>query len=114
MQILNRASDLSLMRAPVGTYDDKGRLQEYDLEPITIKAVVQPVEPEEIEHIEEGRRTKGAIKIFTVDELKVSSVENQTQPDVVLWNGNEYQVEEVKNWCEAGGYYQSIAIKIGQ
>jgi hypothetical protein len=102
------------MRPPGGTYDENGRWQAYDTYQFQVRAVVQPAKPEELEDLEEGRRTKGGIKIFCIEELKTVDVEDQTQPDVVLWNNEEYQVEEVKNWCEYGGYYQIMAVKKGQ
>jgi hypothetical protein len=102
------------MRPPGGTYDESGRWQAYDTYQFRVRAVVQPVKPEELEHLEEGRRTKGAIKIFCIEELKTADVEDQTQPDQVVWKDEEYQVEEVKNWSDYGGYYQAIAIKKGQ
>jgi hypothetical protein len=102
------------MRPPGGTYDDNGRWQAYDNYQFQVRAVVQPAKPKELEHLEEGRRTKAGIKIFCTEELKTAEVENQTQPDMVVWNEEEYQVEEVKDWSDYGGYYQVMAVKVGQ
>ncbi len=112
--VLQRAVTVTVLRPPQGTYDENGRWQDYDYEPFEIRATIQPVKPEELEHIDEGRRTKGAVKIFSIEELKTANVENQTQPDIVVWNGCEYQVEEIKDWFAAGGFFQTIAIKVGQ
>lgn len=112
--IFSRAMPLIIKRPSGGTYDDNGRWQEYDRYQFQVKAVVQPAQPEELEHLEEGRRIKAAIKIFCIEELKTADVEEATQPDLVVWKEEEYQVEEVKNWSDYGGYYQVIAVKLGQ
>jgi hypothetical protein len=105
------------MRPPGGTYDQNGRWQSYDRYQFQVQAVVEPFRPDPsftLMHPEEGRRIKGAIKIFCTEELKSADVDEQSQPDIVLWKNNEYQVEEVTDWSDYGGYYQVMAVKMGQ
>ena len=112
--IADLATDVVVRRKASGAHDEHGRWQEQDDEEFTIKAVVQPARGHELVRIEEGRRTRGAIKVYTTAELRTASVEEQTQPDRIVWAGVEYEVEYVDDWDEAGGYYKAVALKVGQ
>lgn len=108
--------NVSVLRYPKGGYSPQGRPKGQTPEMITIRALVQTATDEELQKVEEGRRTKGGIKIYTDLELRprTASVELQVQPDEVLWDGRKWQVEKVDNWSEHGFHYKAIAIKMGQ
>jgi len=106
--------DIEVHRAVESYYDEHGRYQEQEAEKIIIKANVQRARSDELMDLEEGRRTREAIKIYSIDELRTSSVDKRVQPDVVIWRDVEYQIDKVDNWSEAGGYFKAIATRKGQ
>jgi len=105
---------IEVHRAVESYYDEHGRYQEQEAEKIIIKANVQRARSDELMDLEEGRRTREAIKIYSIDELRTSSVDKRVQPDVVIWRDVEYQIDKVDNWSEAGGYFKAIATRKGQ
>ena len=108
------AVDVVIRRKVAGAYDEHGKWQEQDYEEFTVKAVVQPARGHELVRVEEGRRTRGAIKLYSLTELRTASVETQTQPDRVVWLDKVYEVEYIDDWNEAGGYFKVIALEVGQ
>jgi len=112
--IPNFAKDHSILRYSKTGYDKGGRENAQKPEKITIRAVIQTATDEDLQKVDEGRRTKGGIRVFTASELRTASVEGQHQPDVVLWEGRKWQVEKVDNWADYGFHFKSIAIKMGQ
>jgi hypothetical protein len=96
------------------TYDEHGRYQPQPIDEITITASVQPATPKDLEDVEEGRRTRENIKLYTQTELKTASVSDARQPDVIEFDDEEYEVHSVTNWGDVGGYYKAMASKVGQ
>jgi hypothetical protein len=105
------ASSVKVYRKPSGAYDEQGRWMERPAEEIEIRAVVQPARPHELVRVDEGRRTKGAIKIYSVEPLHTASEKEQKQPDRILWHGMTYEVEFTEDWSE-GGYYKAVALEV--
>lgn len=110
----NFSEDVTLIRVPKGGYDSKGRWKAQDPETKTIKASVHPASDEDLVKVDEGRRTRGGIKIYTDVLLQTASVGDQHQPDIIEWQGNQFQVETIDNWSGYGFYYKALATKMGQ
>jgi hypothetical protein len=108
------ASDVSILRYPKGGYDEHGREKAQEPEEVTIRGVVQTATDEDLVKVDEGRRTRGGIRIFTPTLLRTASVKEQIQPDVVLWEGLKWQVERIDNWSEYGFHYKAVATRMGQ
>jgi hypothetical protein len=108
------AQDIPVLRYPKGTYDAKGRLQGQEPERITIRGVPQTATDEEMMKVDEGRRARGGIRIYTDVELRTVSVDGATQPDIVLWKGERWQVEQIDNWSDIGFHWKAIAVREGQ
>lgn len=79
-----------------------------------IDAAVQPVGPDELQDLEEGRRTGAAIDIFATVLLRTADAPGGFQPDLVDYRGESYQVDDVDDWEEQGGYFRARALKVGQ
>jgi len=105
---------ITLRRSRAGTYDAHGRWQEQRKDELTITASVQPATAKDLEDVEEGRRTRENIKLFTQTELRTADVDGRWQPDVVEFEDVDYEVHSVTNWGDVGGYYKAIASKVGQ
>jgi len=105
---------LIIRRVPPGVYDEHGVYQEQAPEEIEICASVQTATDKDLEKVPEGRRLRGGIRIYTTSELLTGSVQDRTQPDIVLWNGAEWQVEKIDNWNDYAEYYKAIATRVGQ
>ena len=108
------SESVQLKRTPAGAYDEHGRYIELEPETTTIQAAVQPAKQEELVRAEEGRRVRGGVKIYTETELFTASVEDQRQADVIVWDGIEWEVEEVNDWEGPGDYYKVLAVRKGQ
>ena len=59
---------------------------------ITIQASIQPVSGQDMITAPEGRRIQDMIKIYTSTELKQAEEGAGQQPDIVVWQGNGYEI----------------------
>jgi len=104
-----------VVRRPLsGAYDDHGRWQTRQSVDLAISASVQPATPKDLEDVDEDRRTRENIRLYTQTELLTASVSESQQPDVVVWEDVDYEVHSVTNWGEVGNYYKVLAVKVGQ
>ena len=108
------ATAISVERAGVGAYDGHGRAYQTASETFEIDAAVQPASPRDLEDLEEGRRSKETIKLFTQTELFGVSVDSRREPDRITYNDEVYEVHSVTVWGDVGGYWKAIAQKVGQ
>lgn len=68
-------------------------------ETLQITANVQPLKFIELQQFSEPDRTKEWIKIFSVEEIRtMREGSDGWLADIVLWNGDEYEVMRVKNY----------------
>ena len=109
--LMQFARPVVVKRAQSGAYDNNGRYQPQSYLPLTIAAVVQPLDGRELQAIEEGFRTRATIKLHTRVALNTVDPGAQTQPDRVVYNNKEYQVFRVEEWG-IGGYYKCFASEI--
>jgi hypothetical protein len=105
---------VTIERPRAGAYDANGRWQDHGLDTLEIPGVVQTMGDKDLMNVDEGRRIKGGIKVYTVEPLRTASVDGSVQPDVIVWHGSKFQVENVVDWSEQAGYYRSTAIRMGQ
>jgi hypothetical protein len=82
----------------------------------TIIASVQPAQPDEVLDESPGNeRNSAAIKLYSFDELKAAEVENQLKSDLVVYLGEDYEVQQVDKWIDNKRnlvHYKSIAFKV--
>lgn len=60
-----------------------------------ITASVQPLKPEEIEQLPEGRRNSDPLWLFTATKLNTVTTAN---PDLVVINSADYEVFQISPW----------------
>lgn len=58
----------------------------------------------------EGLRSMNAIEIFATVELRVDAPGQH--PDVITFNGHDWQIDVVDDWLAAGGFYHAVATKV--
>lgn len=79
---------------------------------LTIKASVQPATTEDMQSLPESRRTLGAYKVYSDTKFQ-SLQENTNNPDVVVIDGGDYEVAEVKPWQNGIlPHYVALAVRI--
>lgn len=99
-------------RANPGTYDVNG-LVVNDPAPTTVQVqamIVPLVGSKQLQRLPEGLRSRDAIEVFSVDALQVSAPEQR--PDVITYNGRQYQVDVVDDWTAAGNFFHALATRI--
>lgn len=85
---------LVVTRKTAGTVVD-GLYVEGVTSSINITASVQPLMPEEVDQLPEGKRTSDPRWLFTYTELNPASSAN---PDLVSIDGSLYEVDKVGQW----------------
>jgi len=109
--IADISQEIILKRQPKGAYSSQGRWIDQPIEEIKINASVQVASSEDLIGLDEGLRTRETIKIYTTNFVKTGNVEKQTQADVIVWQGKEFEIVKVEDWSVLGGYYSAIAAK---
>jgi len=113
-QIVRKFSRSVKIIRPMGAYDEHGRWQSHGEQSALITAHIQTATDKELVNIDEGRRARGGIIVFTIDELRVANVETGEQPDIIPWQGSTFEVQSVENWNEVAGFYRATATRMGQ
>lgn len=64
-----------------------------------VKASVQPLKPDEVieESVGSERNTQG-IKVYISQELKTVDTKARLKPDIIVYQGEEYEVRQVDKW----------------
>lgn len=99
--------EIEIRRPGRGPYV-KGRWQTQNQKALKVKAVVQPLRPEEVLRLEDSRHVQEALKLYSETELFPVDVDDKREPDVVVFDGREFEVESVANW-EA--FFKTIAVR---
>lgn len=74
-----------------------GSWREGNFSTFNFYASIQPVTGEELENTPELRRREGAIyKVYT--DTKLNSLRNSENPDVIEYNGKEWEVIDGEDW----------------
>jgi hypothetical protein len=78
-----------------------------------VVASVQPIKGDELERLPEGIRTKRPAKLYTETELKQKDTAAGTPPDLIIWDGETWEVESVEKHAW-GTYYKALIVRQGQ
>ena len=97
----------------------KGKRVDDVYAPVTMIASVQPQTPDEIRQAvgESSERNTHGIKLYSFDELKSVSVEDQFKADVVLYQGDEFEIVKVDKYVDNRMnlvHYRSFAEKVNK
>ena len=87
------------------TVDDMGRAH-LACEVLPWRGVVQPAGPRELERLAEGDRDRETITVYSREPLRVGQRPEGSGPDVILWQGERYEVVNVEPWP---GYVRALA-----
>lgn len=80
---------------------------------LTIKAVVEVMNADEMMLLPEGSRLKEAIKIYTEESLQLNSSDKLRHADVVVWNDVEFEVQKSERWLQVGlKHWKSVAVLV--
>jgi hypothetical protein len=97
-------------RRAEGHYDN-GLWIEGQEQQITIRGSLQPTEAEVLETLPEGYRTRENYTLYTEVELFTSET-NKTNPDVVMVDGEKYQVVKVIKWRDITiPYFECLIVR---
>lgn len=81
---------------------------------LEIQASVQPLDPNELLQLPEGRRTHESIKIFTDIELHTANTTTGEQADMLEIDGIQFEIHKVERWMLPGSaqnHYKVVAVK---
>ena len=107
------AGGVTIRRGSAGS-DTKGRYTPGSTSDITgVEASVQPITGNELQRLPEGLRTQRPVKLYTTTEIRASSVATGVPSDLIVWDGETWEVQFVEKhiW---GGYYKAVIIRKGQ
>ena len=65
---------------------------------LVVQGVLQPATEQEVQHLEEGKRSRAKWKFYTTTALLVGDVATGQLPDRVVVAGVEHVVEALANW----------------
>ncbi len=85
---------LVVKRKTTGSYVD-GEWIEGTTTTIDITASVQPLKPEEVQFLDEGRRNSSSYFLFTDTKLNLVTSAN---PDLVTINGVDHEIQKEESW----------------
>ncbi len=99
--------DVTLRRPDSGGTYAKGEWQDASSTDTIIKGSIQPLSGNELLQLEEGERTRELRKIYTFEELKTASEgADQTESDIIIYNGQEYEVIKTLPYLDPGPYIE--------
>lgn len=110
--IENFAEPIKIIRSKKGEIDDEGKILPGKKTELMILAAVQPFTMKEMENLPEGERSKQMIRLYTSDVLKLSENESLKSADVVLYNGQCWEVQKTEVWPGGLGHYKSVAVLV--
>lgn len=73
-------------------------------------ALITPASGRTLMRLPEGLRTIETLDIYTKTELFTARATGE--PDLVTYNGQQYQVQEVDRWQPSGNFFRAIATKV--
>ncbi len=96
--------DVTLRRPDgAGSYGTNGEWTESATTDSTIRASIQPPTGKELLYLEEGQRTRDIKKIYALSELRTATEGAvQTDADIIVFNGEEFEVVQVLPWDDPG------------
>ena len=90
-----------------------GRWKEGAAETIEIEANVQPATMQTLLTLPESERTKQAIRVFSVEEIRTAREgEDGWQADIIEWNNDTYRVMKVENYVMGVlDHFHAVAVR---
>ena len=96
----------------------KGKRVDDVYEDFIITASVQPIRPDEIVEDSVGaERNRQAIRLYSFDELRVNNEKLKLKADIVVYQGENYEVRQVDKWVDNKMklvHYKSVAFLINK
>jgi hypothetical protein len=104
---------VELLRNTSATSFSTGRPVSGAWETVTVTATVQPAGYEEMEHLEEGERSKEARLVISKDPLRTINEAAGLQADRVLVDGVRWEVHKVLSFGGPAGiaHYEAICMR---
>ena len=100
-----------LKRKTAGSRDENGNWITPVPTEATIQVVAQSLTADERLALPEAVRTKETFKFHTTTELKTADEDAQTNADILVLDGNEWEISSVHNRKNLGSYYRAIGIR---
>jgi len=97
-------------RRPKGQYV-QGRLVTVTPSTLLVSACVQPASGRQLQRLPDGMRLSETISIWSEVELFVKTA--TSDPDLIEYRGNKYEVQISHPWDEHGNFFESVAVKVG-
>jgi len=102
---------ISIDRTATGTRDANGRWVDGGITNITINAVVQVANADDVQILPEGERTNEIIKVHSISLMQTASESGQDTADLINYQGKQYKVMSDFNRATLGGYYKALAVR---
>ena len=98
-------SPITLKRPSTGNYVN-GRWVEGSYTNSTITASIQPLNGKEMQSLPEARRLSESFKMYTETQIRtVEEAGSDQNADRVIFDGNEYEVHQVKPWQNNSNFF---------
>lgn len=104
----------SVSRSSVGTLTNGVVVPDPSPTTLSIEAAIQPASGRQLQRLPEGKRNSESIGIWTTTALRTADVAAGVEADVVTYKGAQYQVENVRDWMDSGGFYECVALRVGR
>jgi len=106
-------ADLMIERFGGGAYVD-GRWVNEQPTQVALTANVQPAGGRQLMRLPEGDRTRDNITVWSTSELRPVARAQGKPGDLVLWNGERYEVIQLNDWSANGDYWEATCAKVDQ
>jgi len=82
---------------------------------LTVRASIQPATADQLQRLPEALRTKEARAVFSTTKLLTANESTGGKADLVSIDGEDFEVQEVKDWGECYGpelaHWECIAVR---
>ncbi len=95
-------------------YSERGVWKDLPPEETRAMMSVQPSPSRDLLLLPEGLRTRETKRFYSRCLVRTADVGGKHQADEIDYRGTTYEVQQVTDWEELGGYYRAIAVKKGQ
>lgn len=106
--------ELVVSRTGNGSYNENGIWNNGELETFNIKASIQQIEPEILETLPEGYRTRETYSLITETELK-TAIAGVTNADYVTIDDQKFQVVKVARWNNLNystDHFEALVVRV--
>lgn len=101
---------IDIIRKEQGDYVD-GNWVDAQETIVSIRAVVQNANADDLILLPEGTRSTETVKIHTTSLVKTVSEVTETEADQFEYNGSKYKIHDVYD-RKIGNYYKALAIRV--